>query len=78
LVPGHYIIRNGDNIVSQHFAEDRSLLPKKVVLAPCDRQYIWIFEKTGENEYIINSYGSQTARIDQGVFVILMDLEPTN
>ncbi|KAF8826019.1 serine protease inhibitor [Lentinula edodes] len=81
LSAGLYIIRNGDNIVGRRFAEDRSLLPKKIVLSPSGSNSTWVFEKcgNGSNEYIIKSNGSPTAHIEDNVFAILMDVgEITN
>ncbi|KAJ4476139.1 hypothetical protein C8R41DRAFT_846549 [Lentinula lateritia] len=76
LSTGLYIIQNGDNIVGRQFAEDRSLLPKKIVLSPNGSNSTWVFEKSGDgvNEYIIKSNGSPTAHIENDVFAILMDV----
>ncbi|KAJ3861654.1 serine protease inhibitor [Lentinula novae-zelandiae] len=76
LSTGLYIIQNGDNIIDRRFAEDRSLLPKTIVLSPTGSNSTWVFEKSdnGSNEYIIKSYGSPTAHIENNVFAILMNV----
>ncbi|KAJ3713036.1 hypothetical protein DFJ43DRAFT_49484 [Lentinula guzmanii] len=57
LETGRYTIKNGDNVVGRALAEDLSLLPKRIILAPSDSSSTWIIEKSkhNENEYLLIS-----------------------
>ncbi|KAJ3790416.1 serine protease inhibitor [Lentinula aff. detonsa] len=74
LETGRYTIKNGDNVVGRALAEDLSLLPKRIILAPSDRDSTWIIEKSkhNENEYLLISNGSPTTHIEDHIFALLV------
>ncbi|KAK7047233.1 hypothetical protein VNI00_006899 [Paramarasmius palmivorus] len=76
LESGLYIIRNIDKAVGRKQAEDRSLLPKRVVvLPPSVEDPKWEIQKEDSNRYILKVQGAPTANIDRLVFALLQDEE---
>ncbi|KAF8645996.1 hypothetical protein AX16_007422 [Volvariella volvacea WC 439] len=74
LETGRYIIQNGDRGVGRNSTEDRSLLPKRViVLPPGVRDPDWVIEKVGSDSYIIKARGAPTANVENLVFALLIE-----
>ncbi|KAK7448420.1 hypothetical protein VKT23_013683 [Stygiomarasmius scandens] len=75
LPSGTYIIRNGDKNVGRRLAEDKSLLPKQVVLLPDGQDSTWEIENIGNDGYLLKNRNSPTANINDQVAALLIDQE---
>ncbi|KAF9122801.1 hypothetical protein BGW39_009482 [Mortierella sp. 14UC] len=74
ITTGFYYIKGKDGYLGRMLAEDRSLLPKRVVTLP-DReagQSRWLLEATSNNEYKILNNGATLIGIDGMAFARLL------
>ncbi|KAF3916206.1 hypothetical protein AA313_de0208501 [Arthrobotrys entomopaga] len=82
LESGAYTIRNkiNNNPVGRFIVEDKSLLPKRVLSLPQDKQTelpVWKIEKSDidSDSYRLKARGGVTTAIDNMLFAMLLDEE---
>ncbi|KAF5366264.1 hypothetical protein D9758_005808 [Tetrapyrgos nigripes] len=77
LQSGTYVVRNGDFEVGRNLREDRTLLPKPVVLGPDVQGTTLEIEQIGSegNNYLIKARGAPTANINNLVSALLTNEE---
>ncbi|KAK7448421.1 hypothetical protein VKT23_013684 [Stygiomarasmius scandens] len=72
LESGTYTIRSCEFNIGRPLAEDRSLLPKRIVVLPEEQTSVWEIEKISTDTYFLKNQNSPTGNIDNKVAALLI------